>query len=73
MTKVKLQFMVADLDRVAYVPNRVKIKITDPEAICITGMLGESGRKLVKQGIYFYFTKRLANKLIRMGVAEKVE
>jgi hypothetical protein len=54
MNKVKLSFMVVpeDLMRYAYVPNAVKVKIVDAEAIFLLGILGESGRKLVKAGIH---------------------
>lgn len=55
----------------AYVPTPVRCKIIDPEAIFLTGILGDSGRKLVKAGIEFYFTKRLANKLISKRIAVK--
>ena len=66
MNKIKLDFMVdPDFLKVkAYVPDAVKVKIIDPEAIFLTGILGESGRRLVKAGAPFYFTRRLALKLI---------
>jgi hypothetical protein len=72
--KVKLQFMVVPelLSELAYVPNAVRIKIIDPGSIFLTGLLGESGRKLVKAGIDFYFTSRIAENLIRNKVAIKV-
>jgi hypothetical protein len=72
--KVKLQFMVVPelLATKAYVPNPVRVKIIDPEAIFLTGLLGESGRKLVKAGVEFYFTKSLADKLIEKKIAVKV-
>jgi len=68
---VELQFMVVPelLATLAYVPDPVRCKITDPEAIFLTGILGESGRKLVKAGIEFYFTRPLAEKLISKGIA----
>ena len=56
----------------AEVPNPVRVKIIDPEAIFLTGLLGESGRKLVKAGIEFYFTQTLAQKLIDKQIAIKV-
>lgn len=74
MKKVKLQFMVVpeQLQMLAYVPNKVRVKIIDPEAIFLTGLLGESGKRLVKAGVEFYFTKKLANKLIEKKIAIKV-
>lgn len=61
------------LQRLAYVPNAVKIKVIDPEAIFLTGLLGESGRKLVKAGVEFYFEKSLAKKLIDKQIAIEVK
>lgn len=60
------------LQSLAYVPNKVKIKIVDPEAIFLMGILGESGRKLVEAGIEFYFEGALAKKLIEKGIAVEV-
>jgi hypothetical protein len=75
MKKVKLKFMVVpeQLSSRAYVPNAVQITVIDPEAIFLTGLLGESGRRLVKAGVEFYFTKPLATKLISKGIAVEVE
>jgi len=69
--KVKLQFMVVPelLKTMAEVPNPVRVRIIDPQAIFLTGLLGESGKRLVRAGIEFYFTKTLAVKLIRLGIA----
>lgn len=74
MEKVELQFMVVPelLAELAYVPNPVRIKIIDPEAIFLTGLLGESGRKLVAAGVEFYFTESLARKLIDKQIAVAV-
>jgi hypothetical protein len=73
--KIKLQFMVVPelLKELAYVPDAIRVKIIDPEAIFLTGLLGESGRKLVKAGVEFYFTKKLADKLIKKNVAIEVK
>ena len=73
-TKVKLDFMVVPelLATLAYVPDAVRCRVIDPEAIFLTGLLGESGRKLVLAGIEFYFTKTLAEKLISAKIAERV-
>ena len=60
------------LATLAYVPNAVRVKIVDPEAIFLTGLLGESGRRLVKAGVEFYFTKKLATKLIEKKIAIQV-
>lgn len=68
MRRIRLDFMVVpeELEKRAYVPNPVKLVIIDPEAIFLTSILGESGRKLVKSGIPFYFEPVLAGKLIKM-------
>lgn len=73
-TRVRLDFMVVPelLASKAYVPDAVRCAVVDPEAIFLTGILGESGRRLVKAGIEFYFTKRLADKLIGSGIAVRV-
>lgn len=70
---VELDFMVVpeELSR-AVVRDPVRIRIVDPEAIFLTGILGQSGRKLVAAGVEFYFTRTLAEKLITMGVAKEV-
>ena len=72
--KVELQFMVVpeQLSELAYVPDAIRCRVIDPEAIFLTGLLGESGRKLVLAGIEFYFAKPLAEKLIRAGIAQIV-
>lgn len=74
MKKVSLKFMVDPefLKLKAEVKNAWKIKIVDPEAIFLTGILGESGRKLVLAGAPFYFEKELAIKLIDKKIAERV-
>ena len=61
------------LAELAYVPDPVRIKVIDPEAIFLTGLLGESGRKLVKAGVEFYFARELAEKLIEKGIAVEVK
>lgn len=75
MKKIRLNFMVdpQDLMTKAYVPNPVKVVIIDSEAIFLTGILGESGRKLVLNGAKFIFTKKLADKLISKGIARKIK
>jgi hypothetical protein len=60
------------LAKMAYVPNAVRVKIIDPDAIFLTGLLGESGKRLVKAGIEFYFEKDLAIKLIKKKIAIEV-
>lgn len=74
MKKVELAFMVVPefLQSHCYIKNPVKVKIIDPEAIFLTGILGESGRKMVKAGIPFYFKKKLALNLIKKGIAIKI-
>lgn len=75
MRKIKLDFMVYPGFLISHciVPNAVLIKIIDPEAIFLTGILGESGRKLIKAEAPFYFTKKLANKLIKNKVAIEIK
>jgi hypothetical protein len=74
MKKVELQFMVVPelLKELAYVSNPVRVKIIDTDAIFINGLLGESGKKLIKGGIEFYFTKELADKLIEKNIAVEI-
>lgn len=73
--KCKLKFMVDpdELKRLAYVPNAKRVRIVDPEAIFLMGILGESGRKLVEKGLTFYFEGSLADKLIEKKIAEEVK
>lgn len=75
MNKIKLQFMVDpdELKELAYVENPIKIRVIDSDSIFLTGILGESGRKLVKAGISFYFEEGLARKLINKKIAEEVK
>jgi hypothetical protein len=75
MKKVKLDFMVYPefLKNHAYVPKARLIKIIDPEAIFLTGILGESGKKLIKAGAPFYFTEKIAINLVKKGIAEWIE
>jgi hypothetical protein len=69
--KVELQFMVVPelLSAFAYVQDPVRCRIVTPDDVFLTGLLGESGRKLVKAGFEFYFTRSLAEELINRGVA----
>lgn len=75
MKKVQLQFMVVPelLATKAEVPDPVRVAIVDPEAIFLTGLLGESGRKLVNAGIEFYFTRPLADRLIEKKIAVEIK
>ena len=75
MEKVKLDFMIVPelLKERAYVPDAVRCKIIDPEAIFLLGILGESGRKLIKAGVELYLTRTLAENLISKGIAQEVE
>lgn len=75
MSKIELKFMVVpeQLASLAYVPNAKRIKIIDPEAIFLMGILGESGRKLVEAGIEFYFEGDLAQKLIDKQIAIEIK
>lgn len=75
MKKVKLNFMIHPnfLRTKCFVPDPILVVITDPEAIFLTGLLGESGRKMVKAGAPFYFTKKLALKLIDKKIAKEIK
>ena len=75
INKVKLQFMICpdELVNKCYVPNKIRIKVIDPDAIFLTGILGESGRKMVKAGLEFYFEEKLAKKLIDNGIAKQIK
>lgn len=69
--KTELQFCV-DPDYLrdsTFVHDPVKILIIQPESIFITGILGESGRRMIADGAPFIFTRELAEKLIKHGVA----
>jgi len=72
---IELQFMVVPekLRELAYVPDPVRCKVIDPEAIFLMGILGESGRELVKAGVEFYFARPLAERLILKGIAISTE
>ena len=61
----------SELKNKCYVPNAIRLRIVRPEDIFLDGILGQSGRRMVKAGLLFYFTKRLAQRLIKMGVAER--
>jgi len=68
---VRLDFMV-DPDALklrAFVPDPVRVLVTDPASIFITGILGESGRRMVASGMVFIMTRSLAEKLISHHVA----
>lgn len=75
MLKIKLTFKVCPefLKEKTYVYKPMKVIIIDPEAIFLTGILGESGRKMVLAGAPFYFTRRLAKKLIEKGIAKEIK
>ena len=74
MDKVKLKFMVDPeyLKNHTYIEDPVRVIIVDPEAIFITGILGESGREMVKAGFPFIFDRDIADKLISAGIAEEI-
>lgn len=69
--KVKLQFMVDPdfLKENSYVEDAVLVKVIKPELIFLTGILGESGKKLVLAGANFYFERSLAEQLVEKGIA----
>jgi len=72
---IKLDFRVCPkfLKDNTFIKDPVKVIIVDPQAIFLTGIMGESGRKMVSAGAPFYFTKRLANKLITKGIAKEIK
>jgi hypothetical protein len=74
MKKTRLNFMVVpeQLAAKAFVKQPVKIKIHTPNAPCLEGVLGESGRKLAADGFEFYFERKMAKKLVKHGVASIV-
>lgn len=67
---IRLKFMVDPdwLKEKTYIENPVRVVVTDPEAIFLSGILGESGRSMVLAGFPFYFEKELAEKLISKGI-----
>lgn len=73
MTELKFKVCPDFLRDHTYVVDPVRIVITDSESIFITGILGESGRKMVQDGAPFIFTRPLAEKLISNGVARLCE
>lgn len=72
--KVKLNFMVCpeQLAKWAYVPNAIKCRVIDSHALLLTGILGESGMRLARAKLEFYFTEDLANKLIEKRIVVAV-
>jgi len=56
-----------------YIEDPVRVKIVDPEAIFLTGILGESGREMCLAGFPFIFERKLAENLINKWIAEKIE
>lgn len=74
MKKVKLDFMVVPehLKTKAYVPDKVRIRIINPEEIFVMGLLGKSGIKLVDK-VDWYFVGWLARKMIKNGIAIEVK
>lgn len=73
MRKTVLQFKVCPdfLRDNTVVPDPVRIIITNPDSIFITGILGESGRRMIRDGAPFIFTKKLAKELIAHKVAKR--
>jgi hypothetical protein len=73
MSKVELRFMVVpdELQKLAYVPNAIRLRIVDPDGMFAMGLLGDSGRRLAQAGAMWYFEEDLASELIENGIAEK--
>lgn len=55
------------------VVDPVRVLIIDPDSIFITGILGESGRRMIRDGAPFIFTRKLAEKLIANEVAVLID
>ena len=71
--KVKLKFMVDPeyLQARTEIDDAVRVIVIDPEAVFLMGILGDSGREMVKAGFPFYFERPLAEKLIKAGFAKE--
>jgi len=54
------------------VKHKVRLRFIDPENSVLNSMLGDSGRKLVRAGAHFYFTKELAKYFIDNKIAEVI-
>lgn len=69
-----MDFMVSPdfLATRCYVPASVKVRIVDPKRIFLLGVLGESGRRMVKAGAPFLFTRSIAEDLIARGIARRM-
>ncbi len=77
LAKIELEFMVVPellqkLFDTGAIKDPVRCRIIDPDAIFLTGILGESGRRMVEGGIEFYFTRARAENLIAKGIAVEV-
>lgn len=75
MNKVKLDFMVDPefLKNHTYIEDPIKVIIIDPETIFLMGILGESGREMVRNNFPFFFARSIAEKLISKGIAVEVK
>ena len=72
MGKVKLQFKVDPdwLRDQTEIDNPVRVRVIRPDLLFLTGLLGESGREMVKAGFPFIFEGTLAKELIEKGICE---
>lgn len=72
MKRVKLDFMICpdELIKKCYVSAPVRIRILNqrPEFLRMIG-LGASGKKMVAAKLEFYYSKHIAEALIKMGWA----
>ena len=75
MKRIRLKFMVVpeELEKRGYVPNRIKIKFINPEKVFVLGILGESGRLLMKAGVPFWFEGKQARWMIAEKIAKEVK
>lgn len=73
--KVKLQFMVDPdwLRDMTIIDHPIKVKVIRPDLLFLTGLLGESGREMVKAGFPFWFEGSLALELIDKGICKRIE
>jgi len=69
---IQLKYMVVpeELSEKAFVKDAVKIRITDSDSEYLSKILGESGKKLARSGVTFYFEELMAFSLINNGIAE---
>jgi hypothetical protein len=75
MKKLDLNFMVdpSFLSKRCRVKDSVKVKILYPDAEAMSQYLGQSGKRMAREGATFYFTNEIALELIDMGLVKLVK